>query len=138
MPASNKPVFTHHRLEVYHLALRMAALAKAVADSEPLHPARAAKRAEDRRTPRGYRSCADHLKRSSGNTVLLIGQGANRYSSGIVHSLLGQRYEEALGGEPLHPARAAKRAEDRRTAKSPWLPRWSLHLGWLPRRTPRC
>jgi four helix bundle protein len=93
MSAINKPVFTHHRLEVYHLALRMAVLAKAVADSEPLHPARAAKRAEDRRTPRGYRSYADHLKRSSGNTVLLVGEGANRYSSGMKR----QRYEEALG-----------------------------------------
>ena len=93
MSASNKPVFTHHRLEVYRLALRMAVLAKAVADSEPLHPARAAKRAEDRRTPRGFRSYADHLKRSSGNTVLLIGEGANRYSSGMKR----QRYQEALG-----------------------------------------
>jgi len=74
MSTSNNAVFTHHRLDVYHLALRMAALAKAAADSEPLHPARAAKRAEDRRTPRGYRSYADHLKRSSGNTVLLIGE----------------------------------------------------------------
>ena len=93
MSASNKPVFTHHRLEVYRLALRMAVLAKAVADSEPLHPARAAKRAEDRRTPRGFRSFADHLKRSSGNTVLLIGEGAYRYSSGMKR----QRYEGALG-----------------------------------------
>ena len=81
MSSSNKPVFAHHRLEVYHLALRMAALAKAVAD----------------KIPRGYRSYADHLKRSSGNTALLIGEGANRYSAGIVHCLLGQRYEEALG-----------------------------------------
>lgn len=77
MSAINKPVFTHHRLEVYHLALRMAVLAKAVAD----------------KIPRGYRSYADHLKRSSGNTVLLIGEGANRYSSGMKR----QRYEEALG-----------------------------------------
>ena len=77
MSASNKPVFTHHRLKVYHLALRMAALAKAVAD----------------KIPRGYRSYADHLKRSSGNTALLIGEGANRYSSGMKR----QRYEEALG-----------------------------------------
>ena len=77
MSASNKPVFTHHRLKVYHLALRMAALAKAVAD----------------KIPRGFRSYADHLKRSSGNTALLIGEGANRYSSGMKR----QRYEEALG-----------------------------------------
>ncbi len=77
MSDSNKPVFTHHRLEVYHVALRMAVLAKAVAD----------------RVPRGYRSYADHLKRSSGNTALLIGEGANRYSSGMKR----QRYEEALG-----------------------------------------
>ena len=77
MSASNKPVFTHHRLKVYHLALRMALLAKAVAE----------------KIPRGYRSYADHLKRSSGNTALLIGEGANRYSSGMKR----QRYEEALG-----------------------------------------
>ena len=77
MSASNKPVFTHHRLEVYHLALWMALLAKAVAE----------------KIPRGYRSYADHLKRSSGNTALLIGEGANRYSSGMKR----QRYEEALG-----------------------------------------
>jgi four helix bundle protein len=77
MSASNKPVFTHHRLEVYHLALTMAALAKDVAE----------------KIPRGYRSYADHLKRSSGNTALLIGEGANRYSSGMKR----QRYEEALG-----------------------------------------
>ena len=49
----------------------------------------------------------------SNNTVLLIGEGANRYSSGMKR----QRYEEALGGEPPHPARAAKRAEDRRTGE---------------------
>ena len=77
MSPSNKPVFAHHRLEVYHLALGMAALAKAVAD----------------KIPRGYRGYADHLKRSSGNTALLIGEGANRYSSGMKR----QRYEEALG-----------------------------------------
>ena len=77
MSDSNKPVFTHHRLEVYHLAFRMAEIAKAVAD----------------KIPHGYRSYADHLKRSSGNTVLLIGEGANRYSSGMKR----QRCEEALG-----------------------------------------
>ena len=77
MSASNKPVFAHHRLEVYHLALRMAALAKEVSD----------------KIPRGYRNYADHLKRSSGNTALLIGEGANRYSAGMKR----QRYEEALG-----------------------------------------
>ena len=97
MSASNNPVFTHHRLEVYPLALRRAALTKAVAD----------------RIPHGYRSYADHLKRASGNTVLLIGEGANRYNSGMKR----QRYEGALGGEPLHPARAAKRAEERRTGR---------------------
>jgi len=61
-------------------------------------------------------SYADHLKRSSGNAALFIGEGANRYSSGMKR----QRYEEALGeageGEPFPPpARAAERAEDRRT-----------------------
>lgn len=69
--------FSHHQLEVYNLALRLAALCKQVAD----------------KIPRGYRSYADHLKRSSGNTVLLIGEGANRYSAGMKR----QRYEEALG-----------------------------------------
>ncbi len=39
MSTSNKPVFAHHRLEVYHLALRMAALAKDLADKIPRgHP----------------------------------------------------------------------------------------------------
>ena len=75
-PISRYP-FAHHKLEVYTVALTMAKHAKAVAD----------------KIPRGYRTYADHLLRSSGNTVLLIGEGANRYSAGMKR----QRYEEALG-----------------------------------------
>ncbi len=69
--------FSHHKLHVYGLALEVARLARPLADA----------------VPRGYRSYADHLLRSSGNTVLLIGEGANRFSSGMKR----QRYEEALG-----------------------------------------
>ncbi len=69
--------FSHHKLEVYGLALEVARLARPIADA----------------VPRGYRTYADHLLRSSGNTVLLIGEGANRYSAGNKR----QRYEEALG-----------------------------------------
>ena len=77
MDNSQQYPFAHHQLEVYALALRMAKLAKTVAE----------------KVPRGYRNYADHLKRSSGNTVLLIGEGANRFTAGMKR----QRYEEALG-----------------------------------------
>jgi len=75
-PMDNFP-FAHHKLEVYKVALEAARHAKAIAD----------------KIPRGYRNYADHLLRSSGNTMMLIGEGANRYSSGMKR----QRYEEALG-----------------------------------------
>jgi four helix bundle protein len=45
------------------------------------------------RVPRGYRSFADQLLRAAGSTVLLIGEGANRYSAGQKR----QRYSEARG-----------------------------------------
>lgn len=69
--------FPHHRLDVYRLALEMARLAKQLAD----------------RVPRGYRSFADHLQRAAGHTVLLIGEGANRYGAGQKR----QRFSEARG-----------------------------------------
>lgn len=69
--------FPHHRLDVYRLALEMARLAKHLAD----------------RVPRGFRSFADHLQRAAGQTVLLIGEGANRYGAGQKR----QRFSEARG-----------------------------------------
>jgi four helix bundle protein len=69
--------FPHTRLEVFQLSLEMASQAKLVAD----------------RIPRGHRTLADQLLRSSGSTVLLIGEGANRYTAGAKR----QRYSEARG-----------------------------------------
>jgi len=51
--------FPHNRLEVFLVSLEMASQAKRVAD----------------RVPRGHRSLADQLLRSSGSTVLLIPKG---------------------------------------------------------------
>jgi four helix bundle protein len=67
--------FPHHRLDAYHVALQMAQQGRQVAD----------------RVPRGYRSFADQLMRSSGAVVLLIGEGANRYSA----AQKVQRFSEA-------------------------------------------
>jgi len=69
--------FPHNRLEVFQVSLEMASQAKQVAD----------------RIPRGHRSLADQLLRSSGSTVLLVGEGANRYTAGAKR----QRYSEARG-----------------------------------------
>lgn len=69
--------FAHHRLDAYNLALEMACSARQLAD----------------RVPRGYRSFADQLMRAAGQTVLLIGEGANRYTAGQKR----QRYSEARG-----------------------------------------
>jgi len=69
--------FPHHRLDAYVVALELARQSKALSD----------------RVPRGYRSFADQLLRASGSTVLLIGEGANRYSAGQKR----QRYSEARG-----------------------------------------
>lgn len=69
--------FPHSRLDVYRVSLQMAAHAKPLAD----------------RVPRGYRSFADQLIRAAGSTVLLIGEGANRFSLGAKR----QRYSEARG-----------------------------------------
>jgi four helix bundle protein len=69
--------FTHHQLDVYRVAIQMTQQAKLLSD----------------RVPRGYRSFADQLLRAAGQTVLLIGEGANRYTAGQKR----QRYSEARG-----------------------------------------
>ncbi len=69
--------FGHQKLDVYRVAIEMARRSRSVAD----------------RVPRGYRSFADHLLRAAGQTVLLIGEGANRYTAGQKR----QRYTEARG-----------------------------------------
>ena len=69
--------FTHHKLDAYRVAREMALRVKPVAE----------------RVPRGHRSWADQLTRAAGNTVGLIGEGANRFSSGQKR----QRFTEARG-----------------------------------------
>ena len=73
----NKFPFPHKKLDVYNVALDMAVKTKDLA----VH------------IPRGYRSFADQLLRAAGSTVLLIAEGANRYSAGSKR----QRYSEARG-----------------------------------------
>ena len=69
--------FPHTKLDTYQVALQMALAVRQLAD----------------RVPRGYRSFGDHMLRAAGNTVLLIGEGANRYHPGQKR----QRYSEARG-----------------------------------------
>ena len=69
--------FAHQRLDLYRVGLEMARRSRLLAD----------------RVPRGYRSFADQLLRAAGQTVLLIGEGANRYTAGQKR----QRYTEARG-----------------------------------------
>jgi len=69
--------FAHKKLDVYRVALKMARYSRELAD----------------RVPRGYRPFADQLLRAAGHTVLLIGEGANRYTAGQKR----QRYTEARG-----------------------------------------
>lgn len=69
--------FAHQRLDVHRVALEMARRSRELAD----------------RVPRGYRTFADQLLRAAGRTVLLIGEGANRYTAGQKR----QRYTEARG-----------------------------------------
>ena len=69
--------FTHHKLDAYRVAREMALRVKPVAA----------------RVPRGHRSWADQLLRAAGNTVGLIGEGANRFSAGQKR----QRFTEARG-----------------------------------------
>ena len=54
--------FPHDKLDAYRVALEMARGAKYLAQQ----------------IPRGHRSIADHLLRSSSNSVLLLAEGANR------------------------------------------------------------
>ena len=69
--------FQHHKLDVYRAARRMARQCKVLYE----------------RVPRGYRSFADQLLRSAGQTQLLIAEGANRYTAGQKR----QRFTEARG-----------------------------------------
>ena len=69
--------FGHQKLDVHRVALEMARRCRELAD----------------RVPRGYRTFADQLLRAAGQTVLLIGEGANRYTAGQKR----QRYTEARG-----------------------------------------
>lgn len=69
--------FPHEKLDVYRVALELAALAKKLAD----------------RIPRGHRSLADHLLRAASNTVLLYAEGANRRGA----ALKRQRFVESRG-----------------------------------------
>ena len=77
--------FAHHRLDVYELALDLAVLAKGISEQ----------------IPRGYRSLSDQLIRSGSGVVLLIAEGANRFSSAQKR----QRFVEARGSveKPLRP-----------------------------------
>lgn len=70
-------VFPHEKLDVYHVALAMAALARRIAE----------------RIPRGHRSVADHLLGAASNTVLLLAEGANRRGA----ALKCQRFGESRG-----------------------------------------
>ena len=69
--------FAHHRLDVYELALELAVSAKGISEQ----------------IPRGYRSLSDQLIRSGSGVVLLIAEGANRFSSAQKR----QRFVEARG-----------------------------------------
>jgi four helix bundle protein len=69
--------FPHERLDAYQIALTMARNAKTLAQQ----------------IPRGHRSIADHLLRSSSNTVLLLAEGANRRSAAEKR----QRFVESRG-----------------------------------------
>lgn len=75
--ASSERLFPHEKLDAYQVALKMAALAKKLAQD----------------IPRGHRSIADHLLRASSNTVLLLAEGANRRSSAEKR----QRFVESRG-----------------------------------------
>jgi four helix bundle protein len=77
VPTTTFGAFPHHKLDAYRVALDMAVVARRVAD----------------RVPRGFRSFADQLMRAAGSTVLLIGEGANRYGAAMKR----QRYVEARG-----------------------------------------
>jgi four helix bundle protein len=69
--------FPHEKLDAYQVALKMAALAKKVAEQ----------------IPRGHRNVADHMLRAASNTVLLLAEGANRRGVGEKR----QRFAESRG-----------------------------------------
>lgn len=69
--------FAHHKLDAYQVARQMADRSKVIAD----------------RVPRGYRKWADQLLRAAGSTVGLIGEGANRFTTGQKR----QKFTEARG-----------------------------------------
>ncbi len=69
--------FPHHRLDVYRVALEFALGCKNLSGS----------------IPRGHRSLADQVLRSSSAIPLLVAEGANRKSLGTKR----QRFEEARG-----------------------------------------
>ena len=75
--APNSGPFPHEKLDVYRVALEMAALAKELAEQ----------------IPRGHRSVADHLLRAASNTVLLCAEGANRRGAAQKR----QRFVESRG-----------------------------------------
>ena len=58
--------FPHHRLDAYRVALELSIAVNDIAG----------------RIPRGYRAIADQVSRASYSTVLLIGEGANRFGRG--------------------------------------------------------
>lgn len=70
-------LFPHEKLDVYRVALEMAALAKELADE----------------IPRGHRNVADHLIRAAEDTVLLCAEGTNRRGA----ALKRQRFVESRG-----------------------------------------
>jgi four helix bundle protein len=69
--------FPHEKLDAYRVAVKLAALAHRLAAQ----------------VPRGYRNVADHLQRAASNTVLLLGEGANRWGA----ALKRQRFGESRG-----------------------------------------
>ena len=77
-PHEHRPgSFPHEKLDAYRVALDLARLSQAIAET----------------IPRGHRSIADHLLRAAANTVLLIAEGANRRGAGLKH----QRFVEGRG-----------------------------------------
>ena len=75
--SSTAGAFPHEKLDAYHVALEMAALARRLAEA----------------IPRGHRNVADHLLRAASNTVLLLAEGANRRGAGEKR----QRFAESRG-----------------------------------------
>ena len=75
--AQSSGAFPHEKLDIYRVALEMAALAKQLAEQ----------------IPRGHRNVAGHLQRAASNTVLLYAEGANRRGAAQKR----QRFVESRG-----------------------------------------